>query len=112
MASRWEELSSLMVRLAGPREAEWILLMILLSPLVSWNKVKRALVNTAKFNVQMLQVPSNGPALQVECVSAGVTQGQDPGSDWLLLWSYLNSPGPGTRKSYEGINSPKSLVGI
>lgn len=69
-------------------------------------------MNTVKFNVQRLQlVPSNGPVLQVECMGTGVTQGQDCGSNWPLLWSHLNSPGLGTRKAYEG-NYTKSLVGV
>lgn len=60
MAPRQEELSSLMVGLAGLGKAEWILLIIILSPPITWNKVKLALVNPAKFDAQRLQlVPSN-----------------------------------------------------
>ena len=65
-----------MVGLAGLGKAEWILLIIILSLPISWNKVKLALVNPAKFDAQMLQlVPSNiwgpSPALQVKCISTG-----------------------------------------
>lgn len=60
MAPRQEELSSLMVGLAGLGKAEWILLIIILTPPISWKKVKLALVNPAKFDAQRLQlVPSN-----------------------------------------------------
>lgn len=60
VAPRQEELSSLMVGLAGLGKAEWILLSIIFSPPIDWNKVKLILVNSAKFDAQMLQlVPSN-----------------------------------------------------
>lgn len=73
MAPTQEELSSLMVGLAGLGKAEWILL---ISPPISWNKVKLPLVNPAKFDAQMLQlVPSNSwgssPVLQVKYISTG-----------------------------------------
>lgn len=44
-----------MVGLAGLGEAEVILIIIILSPPVSQNKVKLALVNPAKFGAQVLQ---------------------------------------------------------
>lgn len=98
-----------MVGPAGLGKAEWALLITVLSPPISWNKVKLALVKPAKFVAQMLQlVPSNSwgpcPALHVMCISTGGAQSVEPGSGWLLLWSHLDSPGPGTREAYEGNN--------
>lgn len=94
MAPRQEELSCLMVGLAGPGTAEWVLLIIIQSPPISWNKVKLALVNPVKFVAQMLQLMPSiswgpSPALHVKCTSAG---GNPEPGPWLRLAAALRSP--------------------